>query len=168
MRRFSFSQPNIRSMILRCRYLIRSNSLGNPAWVCASCCAVESPVASDTGRSSDATLRRHSLCPPATIGSVCGGDCASWVCTPHRATVGRKQCSWPVRPTIETSAGRRWHRTAYGSWWSGRPGCARAPGLAVLQAPFFPAPEEARVASTAVESIIQVFRLINPYSLSLM
>jgi len=30
MRRFSFSQPNMRSMMLRCRYLGRSNSRGNP------------------------------------------------------------------------------------------------------------------------------------------
>ncbi|AZE47716.1 hypothetical protein C4K04_2032 [Pseudomonas chlororaphis] len=38
----------------------------------------------------------------------------------------------------------------------------------VLQAPFFPAPEEARVARTAVESIIQVSRSINPRSFNLM
>ena len=30
MGRFSFSQPNMRSMMLRCRYLGRSNSLGKP------------------------------------------------------------------------------------------------------------------------------------------
>jgi hypothetical protein len=28
--RLSFSQPNMRSMMLRCRYFGRSNSLGNP------------------------------------------------------------------------------------------------------------------------------------------
>jgi len=30
MLRFSFSQPNIRSMTLRCRYFDRSKSLGKP------------------------------------------------------------------------------------------------------------------------------------------
>jgi len=32
MRRFSFSQPNIRSMMFRCRYFGRSNSLGKPGF----------------------------------------------------------------------------------------------------------------------------------------
>ena len=40
--------------------------------------------------------------------------------------------------------------------------------LRFFRLPFFPAPEEARVARTAVESIIQVSRSINPCSLSLM
>jgi hypothetical protein len=30
IQRVSFSHPNMRSMMLRCRYLGRSNSLGNP------------------------------------------------------------------------------------------------------------------------------------------
>jgi len=30
IRRFSFSHPNMRSMMLRCRYLGRSNNLGKP------------------------------------------------------------------------------------------------------------------------------------------
>lgn len=69
-------QPaNMHSMMLRCRHLGRLNSLGSPAWVCASSYAAGCPAASDN----DATLRRYSLCRPATNGSVREGDRADGI-----------------------------------------------------------------------------------------
>ena len=138
MRRFSFNQPNICSMMLRCRYLGRSNCLGKPGRACASCCAAGLPVASGSGRSNNVEPRRHSPCRPTTNGSVCGDGRAGLGRKPHPAPVEHRRYRWPARLKAESAKARHWHRTACESWSSGRPGCVRARGLAVLQPPFFP------------------------------
>ncbi len=59
MRRFSFSHPNMRSMMLQCRYLGRSNSLAKPGLGLRLMSRAGSPVASDNDHSNGAKLQRH-------------------------------------------------------------------------------------------------------------
>src|SRR5690606_7313196 len=97
-----------------------------------------------------------------TSGSACGAGLACRGCVPAPVVPEHSRYRWPDPVSVESAeyavgvadhvdlggqaASATSQRMVYRLFWP----------------PFFPAPEEARVARTAVESIIQVSRSIRP------
>lgn len=136
--RFSFSQPNMRSMMLRCRYFGDRIALVILAWAYVSWFAVESQAAFGNGRSTGAIARHRSPCLPATIGNACGAGLACRGRVPAPGVPEHSRYRWPDPVSVESAEVCRWRRRSGGSWWSGRLGYVPTHGLPALLAPLFP------------------------------
>lgn len=168
MRRFSFNQPNMRSWMFRSGISADQTNEVSPAWVCVSWIAEGLPAASGNGHSSASGLQHRSPRQPKASDSVCEDDRVNWGYRPRQAVAGHTEFRRPVRPKAKNADVYRWCRKAYESWSSGLRDYGLARDLRVRQALFSPAPDEARVRRTAVESIIHVSKSINPCSFRLM
>ena len=133
-----FSQPNMRSMMLRCRYWGDQTAWVNQVEACASSFVTGSLAASDNDRSNGARPRRHSPCRQAAIDSVYGGGRAGFGnVSVIQQRLGSRRYHWPARQKVESAKARHWRRTACEFWSSGRPGCVQSAWSCGSSGPLF-------------------------------